>query len=128
MHYSFISSRCLCSDVPLVFAYQFKTMKAKYFCFHVEVFHEPAQNKFRFQPERFSIYHMGTMHPMKEVLMAEERSVIKFYELQYLNERGRSIKEKSKRQHQDLFLLFYMLILLRIALHVEHSHTVLLQI
>ena len=55
----------------------------------------------------FSIYQMGTMHSMKEVLMAEERNVIKFYELQFLNGRGRCIKEKGTRQHQDLFLLFY---------------------
>jgi hypothetical protein len=103
-------------------------MKVRNFCWHVEVFHKPAQNKFRFQPEMFSICQMGTMHSMKEVLMGEERSVIKFYELQYLNERRKCIKEKSKRQHQDLFLLFYILIPLRIALHMEHSHTVLLQI
>ena len=117
MHYSFISSRCLCSDVLLVFAYQFKTMKVRNFCLHVEVFHKPAQNKFWFQPEIFSRYQMGTMHSMKEVLMAEERSVIKFYELQFLNERGRCIKE-NRRQHQDSFLLFYILILLSIALHM----------
>jgi hypothetical protein len=42
---------------------------------------------------------MGTMHSMKEALMAEERSVIRFYELQFLNERGRCIKQKSRRQH-----------------------------
>jgi hypothetical protein len=93
-------------------------MKVRNFCFHVEVFHEPAQNKFRFQPEIFRIYQMGTMHSKTEVLMAKERSVIKFYELQFLNERGRCIKEKSRRQHQDLLLLFYILILLRIALHM----------
>jgi len=116
MHYSFISSRCLWNDVPLVFAYQFKTMKVRNFCFHVEVFHKPAQ-KFRFQPEIFSIYQMGTMLSMNEVLMAEERSVIKCYELQFLSGRGRCIKEKGTRQHHDLFLQFYILILLRIALH-----------
>jgi hypothetical protein len=60
---------------------------------------------------------MGTMHSMKEVLVAEERSVIKFYELQYLNERGKIHKRKSRRQHQDLFLLLYILILLRIAMN-----------
>ena len=40
---------------------------------------------------------MGTMHSMKEVLMAEERNVIKFYELQFVNGRGRCIKGKGRR-------------------------------
>ena len=71
-------------------------MKVRNFCFHVEVFHKPAQNKFRFQPEIFGTYQMDTMHSMKEVLMAEERSVIKFYEVQFLNERGRCIKGKKQ--------------------------------
>jgi hypothetical protein len=67
MHYSFISRRCLWSDAPLVFAYQFKTMKVGNFCFDVEVFHKPAQNKYRFNSVTFSIYQMGTMHSIKKV-------------------------------------------------------------
>jgi hypothetical protein len=93
-------------------------MKVRKFCFHVEVFHKPAQNKFWFQPEIFSIYQVGTMHSMKEILMAEERSVIKFYVLQFLNERGRCIKGKKQETVSRLLAtILHFNTFLRIALH-----------
>jgi hypothetical protein len=55
---------------------------------------------------RYSAYTKWAQCSMK-VLMAEDRSVIKFYELQYLNKGGRCVKEKSKRQLQDISTILH---------------------
>jgi hypothetical protein len=50
---------------------------------------------------------MGTTHSMKEVLIAEEGSVIKVYELQHLNKRGKRYKKKKAGDSIKTYLNYY---------------------
>ena len=108
MHYSFISRRCLCSDVQLVFAYQFMTMKVRNFCFHVKVFHKPAQNKFRFNFMLFSIYQMSTMYSIKDINTDGRREKCnKILWTAILKWQGSMYKRKKAGDGIKTYLYFY---------------------